>query len=339
MTGANYTPFSGIVSGDEVSINIATSGSYVDKNAGEGKQVSVSGLGLSGADAGNYQFASASISGDVGKITPAALTITASAGSKVYDGTTSSSAAPTVSGLMVGDSFSGLSQTYADKNAGNGKTLTVTGYTINDGNNGGNYTITLQNNTSGVITPAQLIYTAAAASREQDRDNPLLSGSISGIGSGDSLSGIASGSLTWLTTATKSSPAGRYAITGSGLSVIDGNYLADIIQAPGNATALTVRAQDAGYKQLLPWIIQGNDVGANSGQNNGGSWVPANGRNNQNPQGNGQYFSAGQQIPGGVGGAYEMPGLPLSIIGSGINTGNHGIAAAELLNLSQLERR
>jgi hypothetical protein len=88
------------------------------------------------------------------------------------------------------------------------KTLSVTGYTISDGNSGRQHTtVTLQDNASGVITPAQLIYTAAAVSREQDKDNPLLSGSISGIVSGDSLAAITSGNVIWLTNATKSSPA------------------------------------------------------------------------------------------------------------------------------------
>lgn len=309
--------------------------SYDNKNVGSGKTLIPSITFANAADAGNYTTTLNNSSG--GEITPASLTITAQANSKVYDGTTSAAATPTVSGLMDGDSVSGLMETYDNKNAGSGKTVSVTGYTINDGNSGGNYTVTLQDNASGIITPAQLIYTAATVSREQDNDTPLLSGSIGGIASGDSLAAVTSGSLTWLTTATKSSPAGRYAITGSGLSVIDGNYLADILQAPGNAMALTVRAQQggAGYQDLLPWIVQANHangnrppegIGATAGNDASAPAVRHAAR-----------YAAGEASSGNVDGGAVF-GLPLRIVGSGVNVGGHR-TVAPLLQISTQEER
>jgi hypothetical protein len=89
-----------------------------------------------------------------GVINKAALTITAATNTKTYDGTTSAAATPTVTGLQTGDTASGLSEVYADKNAGSGKTLSVNTYTVNDGNGGNNYTVTMVNDTTGVIIAA-----------------------------------------------------------------------------------------------------------------------------------------------------------------------------------------
>src|SRR5204863_284713 len=89
------------VSGDVFSDSYTTA-SFNNKNAGTSKPVSVSGISISGADAGNYTFnATASTSADV---TPRALTISATGANKVYDG----SATATVSlsdNRLSGDVF------------------------------------------------------------------------------------------------------------------------------------------------------------------------------------------------------------------------------------------
>src|SRR5205823_11731145 len=73
-------------SGDVFS-NSHTAATFANKNVGTGKAVSVSGISISGADAGNYTFnTTASTTAD---ITTRALTITATADSKTYDGNTS----------------------------------------------------------------------------------------------------------------------------------------------------------------------------------------------------------------------------------------------------------
>ena len=73
-----------------------------------------------------------------GTITPAALSISAVTDSKVYDSTTASSKTPTVSGLQGSDTVTGLSEAFTSRNVlgSNGSTLTVTAYTVNDGNGG-----------------------------------------------------------------------------------------------------------------------------------------------------------------------------------------------------------
>src|SRR5262249_23187493 len=71
---------------------------------------------------------------------------------KVVDGNTSAAAVPTVAGLKGSDTVTGLAETYDNPNVGTGKTLSVTSYTVNDGNGGLNYTVTLVANNTGVIT-------------------------------------------------------------------------------------------------------------------------------------------------------------------------------------------
>ena len=132
-----------------------------------------------------------------GTITPAALTITATSDSKTYDGTTASSQTPTESGLItVGDdSLTGLSQAFTSKDVlgTNGSTLVVeAGYSVNDGNGGADYTVTLQT-AAGTITPAALTITATSDSKTYDgttasSQTPTESGLFT-IG-GDTLTGL-----------------------------------------------------------------------------------------------------------------------------------------------------
>jgi YDG domain len=127
-----------------------TSATFANKNVGTGKAVSVSGISLSGTDAGNYALQNTTAS-TTASITKATLTITATANTKYYDGTTSAAAVPSVAGLQTGDSVTNLSETYDNPNVGTGKTLSVATYTVNDGNSGRNYAVTTVTNTNGVI--------------------------------------------------------------------------------------------------------------------------------------------------------------------------------------------
>src|SRR5208337_1943814 len=101
----------------------------------------------------------------LGTITPAALTISAVSDTKVYDGTTSSTQTPTyqVTGLAADtlygtDTVTGLVQAYQSKDVLglNGSTLQVTAYTVNDGNDGADYTVDDSGTALGTITPAAL---------------------------------------------------------------------------------------------------------------------------------------------------------------------------------------
>src|SRR5262249_17842581 len=118
--------------------------------------VTDTGLSLTGSGAGNYQLSSTTATAKA-NITPAALTLTALTNTKVNDGTTTAAAIPTASGLQGTDSLTNLTESYASPYVGTGKTLNVATYTINDGNSGGNYAVTLVANNSGAITSSSAI--------------------------------------------------------------------------------------------------------------------------------------------------------------------------------------
>ena len=83
LASNNYT--TDAINGDNVSVS-TTSGSYDTKNVGTGKTVTVSSLGITGADAGDYNLLTASASGAVGTITAKALTVSADNKSITYGG-------------------------------------------------------------------------------------------------------------------------------------------------------------------------------------------------------------------------------------------------------------
>ncbi len=124
-------------------------------------------------------------------VRPAPLTITSKTNTKVYDGTTSAATLPTVSGLIGKDQIFGLAEAYSDKNAGSSKTLSVSAYTINDGNYGNDYAVTMVNNTTGVVTKATL--TIAATPNEKTYDSTITAAAlptVTGLQGTDTVTGL-----------------------------------------------------------------------------------------------------------------------------------------------------
>jgi hypothetical protein len=96
--------FSGVFAGDAVAPAGTPTGAFSDKYIASAKPVTVSGLPLSGADAGNYELSALTLSAD---ITAAPLTVSGlSAVSRAYDVTTTAGMAGTrdrrvcLSGMM-----------------------------------------------------------------------------------------------------------------------------------------------------------------------------------------------------------------------------------------------
>ena len=102
-----------------------------------------------------------------GSVTPAALVLAATTDTKIYDATTASSAAGrVVAGLAGADTATAITQSFDSRNAGT-RTLGLTGYSVNDGNGGANYSVTTQT-ASGSITPAALVIAATAETKVYD---------------------------------------------------------------------------------------------------------------------------------------------------------------------------
>jgi hypothetical protein len=164
-TGANLV---GIVSPDVVTLNTAgATGAFTNPDVGTAKAVLVSGLSLSGADAGNYTLTQPTTSAS---ITAAGLTVTGiQAPNKVYDGTNSATlmvSNAVLVGVLGGDTVT-LDPTnavgvFADKNVGTRKRVTVSSLTLL-GADAAKYTLT-QPTTNADITAASLTVTGIVAS-------------------------------------------------------------------------------------------------------------------------------------------------------------------------------
>ena len=247
--GSTLTPgavtFTNVIAGDVVtagSVSVNTSGNT--STSGNLKAGSYTGIesvtGLSGADSSNYIVTSTV--GNYG-VTPLAITVAATGANKVYDGTVNDSATLTGSGLISGDrvSFSDASATFATKDVGTGKTVSVAGIAAS-GADGSNYVVSdTTTTTTANITPATLTYAATPTTLLSGQPTTGLEGSVSGFVPNDTLANATTGTLTWITIATTSSQPGQYAVDGSGLSA--SNYV--FVQAAGNATALTLTPSTA----------------------------------------------------------------------------------------------
>lgn len=153
----------GIIDAD--SVTVSASGSFADKHAGIGKNVTVL-YSLSGADAANYRLAGETLTAS---ITPKALAITgSSAVDKIYDATRAATVtAGTLTGVIGGDNVSvGASGTFADKNAGTGKDVTVL-YDLS-GSDAGNYSLAGEVVTADITAKTIAISGSVAADKIYD---------------------------------------------------------------------------------------------------------------------------------------------------------------------------
>jgi len=185
-TGGNGVVYTGFVNGESVAVlggEIAYGGTSQGAiNAGNYL------ITPSGRTSGNYAF---TYNDGALTVNKANLTITAATNTKTYDGGTTAAATPTASGLQSGDTLTGLSEAYDTKHAGSGKTLTVTGYTVNDGNSGNNYNVSTVTDTTGVIDKANLTITAASNTKTYDGNtSAAATPTYSGLQSGDTLTGL-----------------------------------------------------------------------------------------------------------------------------------------------------
>jgi predicted outer membrane repeat protein len=176
-----------------------------------GSTLAVTGYTVNDGDGGmDYTVTTQDASGT---ITPTALTMSATGDTKVYDGTDSSSQTPTHGTLYVGDTVTGLAQAFSSKNVlgSGGSTLTVTGYTVNDGDGGRDYAVTTQTAT-GTITPEPLTVRVNNVSTVYGSSLPALTYTITGFVGGDN-SSVVKGAPMLATTATSGATTGAYPIT------------------------------------------------------------------------------------------------------------------------------
>jgi uncharacterized repeat protein (TIGR02543 family) len=151
------------------SLALGDTGNFVqvfdNRNAGTGKTLIPSGSVIDGNGGGNYNVTFANNTN--GTIIARAITVTAVAETREYDGTTNSSATPTISPALISGDTSGFIQTFDNKNVDTGKTITASG-SVTDGNVGANYTVTFVSNTNGEITARAITVTAVTDTKVYD---------------------------------------------------------------------------------------------------------------------------------------------------------------------------
>ncbi|MFM2085228.1 MAG: hypothetical protein RLZZ237_97, partial [Pseudomonadota bacterium] len=257
-TGAGLNISDDRVAGD--SLSLAGNAAFADKNAGTGKTVSVSNVGVTGADAGNYVLSSHSGS-TTADIAARALNVSATGVNKIYDG-------GTVANVVLGDDrvagdVLGLaaSASFADKNVGAGKVVSLNGVALS-GQDAGNYFVVLPTGLLASITPAALNLTGLVASNKvyDGTTNAAVSAGVSGLLGQDVVSVVGgSGSF-----ADKNAGTDKL-VTASGFHLAGadaGNY---VLNTTGGTAQATIS-----QKLLSTWIGSGNGLWSDAANWDGG---------------------------------------------------------------------
>ena len=221
------------VAGDDLTID--NNAEFSDKNVGVAKVVSISGVSLSGTDAGNYTVATTGTA--AADITAKALTASYIADDKVYDGTTAAVATGSSSDIIVGDTVT-FSETaaFSDKDVGTGKAVSVSGITLG-GTDAGNYA--LQNSTAA--TTADIIPKTLSLSPEVA--NKIYDGTTAATVTNYNLGGFVGAETVIVTSSTATFDSRNVGaakpVTISGITLADGSNggLASNYSAPATVTA------------------------------------------------------------------------------------------------------
>ncbi len=250
-SSANYI-LGNVILGENVALNNPAGAIYADRMVGTGKNVSVSGLALTGADAGNYTLATTAISGNVGTILPHALSILGvSVQDKVYDGTTDATidaATASFTGQYMGDSI-GLNQGllsahFLDTHAGIAKPVNISGFSLS-GVDAGNYTLDTGSFAASAATIAPRGLTVSVTPGQgkiYGAIDPSLAYSYSGLVPTDNAASF-SGALN----RAAGVHTGTYAIGQGSLAAL-GDYTITSLTGNNftiNPAALIIRARDA----------------------------------------------------------------------------------------------
>jgi hypothetical protein len=164
-----------------------TGSTFSDKNAGVAKTVTVTGISISGTDAGNYALGNTTAS-TTADITARAIEVTGVSDSKTYDGTTASSKFPSITvGSLVGGDSATYSQIFDSKNAGTRSLIPA--IVITDGNNGHNYSVILHN-VNGSISPLTILGSITVSDKTYEGTNSatIVTRTLTGVLANDSVS-------------------------------------------------------------------------------------------------------------------------------------------------------
>ncbi|HTY36645.1 MAG TPA: YDG domain-containing protein [Bacteroidota bacterium] len=261
----------GNVPEDAVSLNTAGAvGTFADKKVGDGKNVTISGLTITGASSGNYTLAQPSATAS---ITPKNLTVSGvTASDKPYDGTTTAAlntGAAALVGVVTGNdvtlNLASASGSFNDKNAGSGKTVSVTGLTIS-GADATNYTLT-QPSTSASINKAAASVTPVAATKVYGTSDPGFTGVLAGFVTADNITAAytrttgetVAGSYTIAATLSPAAALDNYTITYATAAFTITRAIASVTPTPSSKV---YGAQDPALTGTLTGFVSSDNVTA-----------------------------------------------------------------------------
>lgn len=175
ITSTTYT-LDGIVNSDDVSVDSSkATATFIDKNVGSSKIVTGSGFTLKGSKASNYILSNQPTT--TATITQKEITVVGlSVNNKEYDGTTTATISDDVyalSGVLESDktkvSLDSTSATakFENKNAGDNKTVTISGFTL-VGSEIGNYKLTQPTAKASITKKEVIIDNVEATSKTYD---------------------------------------------------------------------------------------------------------------------------------------------------------------------------
>nr|WP_300598434.1 YDG domain-containing protein [uncultured Sphingomonas sp.] len=264
---------SGLIGNDQVSANGTLA--FDNKNAGIGRNVTASGITLSGTDAGNYVVNTTATA--LADILAKAITATLSANGRTYDGTTAATGSLALNGLIGGDQVAANGTlAFDNKNAGIGRTVTASGITLS-GADAGNYVVNATTTALADILAKTITATLAANGRVYDGTTAATGTlGLNGVVAGDAVSAGSTG----MAFDSRNAGVGR-TVTASGITLSGadaGNYvvnttataLADILAKAITATlAANGRVYDGTAAATgtlgLNGVVLGDQVGVTAG--------------------------------------------------------------------------
>jgi hypothetical protein len=179
---------------------------FTDPNAGAGdKTVTASGVTVNDGN-GGANYAVSYVDNTTSTISRALLTFAGTIAERAYDGTTLATLATySLTGLVGNQTVTASpgTATFADRNAGTAKTVTIGGITLANGTNGGlasNYFVNPSATAVGIIDPKVLTLIATIANKVYDGTTlaTLLGYSLSGFVGSETVTGASSGSASFL---------------------------------------------------------------------------------------------------------------------------------------------
>jgi hypothetical protein len=298
LASDNYV-LSGLISGDSVALNDPTTGTYDTKDVGTGKTVTVAGVALTGAQAGDYSVAG-SLSAAIGVITPKTLIASVSANNKVYDGalvdTGSASLNP---GVVPGDQVSVSSGAYSFATAGVGvnKSVAVSGLALS-GADAGDYALSFPSSTTADITARPVTIAANDISKLVSLADPPLTYTLESgsLVSGDQVSGALARA--------PGEALGNYAI-GQGTLALSSNYALTFVDG-----VFTILPPSTGLSAFAP--ANGNSFNASNGASSFSTGLTGPGNGPSNGPSNGQANGGTPASSGG--GQGSAPAAPAVVL-------------------------